>query len=201
VINKDTLKWYAILFHYTQRSAFKAIIKKTMHQYLNKPTFVNVGAFTPFFEQFSLLYVIKKLLKFTKSCKNEYICKKSIKSQNRYQTRRDTPMCFGLGKTSEIFLRAMTPSWSAHGTLYPCLSYEKLPCALQDGVKWRRIFTSALVKFRTKYRLSDTSGPVSILWSNQEMFAISLSSCSRYNANFKLDQSVSAIHDSPPYFW
>jgi hypothetical protein len=37
--------------------------------------------------------------------------------------------------------------------------------------------------------------------SNQEMFAISLSSCSRYNANFKLDQSVSAIHDSPPYFW
>ena len=39
--------------------------------------------------------------------------------------------------------------------------------------------------------------------SNQEMFAISLSGCSRasrYNANFKLDQSVSAIHDSPPYF-
>jgi hypothetical protein len=36
--------------------------------------------------------------------------------------------------------------------------------------------------------------------SNQEMFAISLSSCSRYNANFKLDQSVSAIHESPPYF-
>jgi hypothetical protein len=29
------------------------------------------------------------------------------------------------------------------------------------------------------------------------MFAISLSSCSRYNANFKLDQSVTAIHDSP----
>jgi hypothetical protein len=24
--------------------------------------------------------------------------------------------------------------------------------------------------------------------------------CSRYNANFKLDQSVSAIHDSPAYF-
>jgi hypothetical protein len=41
---------------------------------------------------------------------------------------------------------------------------------------------------------------VSNLWSNQEMFAISLSSCSRYNANFKLDQSVSAIRDSPPYF-
>jgi hypothetical protein len=37
--------------------------------------------------------------------------------------------------------------------------------------------------------------------SNQEMFAIqSLSSCSRYNVNFKFDQSVSAIHDSPPYF-
>jgi hypothetical protein len=34
-----------------------------------------------------------------------------------------------------------------------------------------------------------------------QMFAISLSSCSRYNANFKFDQSVSAIHDSPPYFW
>jgi hypothetical protein len=25
--------------------------------------------------------------------------------------------------------------------------------------------------------------------------------CCRYNANFKLDQSVSTIHDSPPYFW
>jgi hypothetical protein len=36
--------------------------------------------------------------------------------------------------------------------------------------------------------------------SNQEMFAISLWSCSRYNANFKLDQSVSAIRDSQPYF-
>ena len=36
--------------------------------------------------------------------------------------------------------------------------------------------------------------------SNQEMFDISLSSCSRYNANFKLDQSVLAIHDSPLYY-
>ena len=32
------------------------------------------------------------------------------------------------------------------------------------------------------------------------MFAVSLSSCSRYNANFKFDQSVVAIHDSPLYF-
>jgi hypothetical protein len=32
------------------------------------------------------------------------------------------------------------------------------------------------------------------------MFAISLSSWSRYNANFKLDQSVFAIHDSPLYY-
>ena len=36
--------------------------------------------------------------------------------------------------------------------------------------------------------------------SNQEMFAISLSSCSRYNANFKLDKSVLAVHDSPLYY-
>ena len=37
--------------------------------------------------------------------------------------------------------------------------------------------------------------------SNREMFAISLSSCSRYiNANFKLDQSVLTIHDSPLYY-
>ena len=34
--------------------------------------------------------------------------------------------------------------------------------------------------------------------SNQEMFAIS--PCSRYNANFKLDQSVLAIHDGPLYY-
>jgi hypothetical protein len=32
------------------------------------------------------------------------------------------------------------------------------------------------------------------------MFAISLSSCSRYNATFKLDQSVLTIHDSPRYY-
>jgi hypothetical protein len=31
----------------------------------------------------------------------------------------------------------------------------------------------------------------------QEMFVISLSSCSRYNANFKFDKSMFAIHDSP----
>jgi hypothetical protein len=36
--------------------------------------------------------------------------------------------------------------------------------------------------------------------SNQEMFAISLSSCSRYNANFILDQSVLAIHDGLLYY-
>ena len=84
--------------------------------------------------------------------------------QNRYQTRRDTPMCFGLGRTSEIFLRAMMPSWSAHGTLYLCFPMKNFCFALQDGVEWWHIFTSALVKFRTKYHLSDTSGPVSIMW-------------------------------------
>jgi hypothetical protein len=36
--------------------------------------------------------------------------------------------------------------------------------------------------------------------SNQEMFALSLPSCSRYNANFKQDQSVLAIRDSPLYY-
>jgi hypothetical protein len=36
--------------------------------------------------------------------------------------------------------------------------------------------------------------------SNQEMFAISPSSCSRYDANFKLGQSVLTIHDSPLYY-
>jgi hypothetical protein len=37
--------------------------------------------------------------------------------------------------------------------------------------------------------------------SNQEMFAISLSSCSRYNANFKLDQSVFAIFMTVRYIF
>ena len=36
--------------------------------------------------------------------------------------------------------------------------------------------------------------------SNQEIFAILLSSCSHYNANFKLDQSVLVIHGSPLYY-
>jgi hypothetical protein len=44
-----------------------------------------------------------------------------------------------------------------------------------------------------KYICKKSSNP-------EEMFAISLSSYSRYNANFKLDQSVLAIHDSPLYY-
>jgi hypothetical protein len=85
-------------------------------------------------------------------------------SQNRYQTKRDTPMCFGWRKTSEIFFTCYDAILECTRHFVPMFSYEKLPCALQDGVIWWRIFTSALVKFRTKYRLSDTSGPVSILW-------------------------------------
>jgi hypothetical protein len=61
-----------------------------------------------------------------------------IESQNRYQTRRDTSMCFGWRKTSEIFLRAMTPSWSAHGTLYLCFPMKNFRMhsrmASYDGV-------------------------------------------------------------------
>ena len=34
---------------------------------------------------------------------------------------------------------------------------------------------------------------------NGQMFAISLSSCNRYSANFKLGQSVFAIHEKPLY--
>ena len=45
-------------------------------------TFVNVGAFTPFFQQFFRFYFIKKLLKFTKSCKNEIYLQEIIKSKN-----------------------------------------------------------------------------------------------------------------------
>jgi hypothetical protein len=37
--------------------------------------------------------------------------------------------------------------------------------------------------------------------SNQEMFAISLSACSRYNENLKLEQTISVgFHDSPLYY-
>jgi hypothetical protein len=35
----------------------------------------------------------------------------------------------------------------------------------------------------------------------KKMFVISLSSCSRYNVNFKFDQSVFTIHDSPLHQW
>jgi hypothetical protein len=38
-------------------------------------------------------------------------------------------------------------------------------------------------------------------WELKKCLLFRCSSCSRYNANFKFDQSVSAIHDSPPYFW
>jgi hypothetical protein len=115
---KDKLKLYAVLFSclqsmvsYTQKpSGFKAIIKSIFKT--NLPSLMSAPFFRPFF--------LRKLLKFTKSCKNA--SKNEICLQEIYQS------------------------------------------------------------------------------SNQEIFAISLSSCSRYNANFKLDQSVYAIHDSPPYF-
>jgi hypothetical protein len=38
------------------------------------------------------------------------------------------------------------------------------------------------------------------IWQIKKCLLFRCSSCSRYNANFKFDQSVSAIHDSPPYF-
>jgi hypothetical protein len=59
-----------------------------------------------------------------------------------------------------------------HTALCTYVFLWKLPCALQDGVIWWRIFTSALVKFRTKYRLSDTSGPVSILCHSIAIFTL-----------------------------
>ena len=37
--------------------------------------------------------------------------------------------------------------------------------------------------------------------SNKEMFAISLSSCSRYNANFKLDQSQCSLFMTVRHGW
>ena len=37
--------------------------------------------------------------------------------------------------------------------------------------------------------------------SSKEMFAISLSSCSRYNANFKLDQSQSSLFMTVHHFF
>jgi hypothetical protein len=37
--------------------------------------------------------------------------------------------------------------------------------------------------------------------SNKEMFAISLSSCSRYNANFKLDQSQCSLFMTVRYIF
>ena len=104
-----------LLVSYTQRpSGFKAIIKSIFKT--NLPSLTSAPSFCRFFRPFFL----RKLLKFTKSCKN--------------------------ASKNEIYLPEIYQS------------------------------------------------------SNQEMFAISLSSCSRYNVNFKLDQSVSAIHDSPPYF-
>jgi hypothetical protein len=63
--------------------------------------------------------------------------------------------------------------------------------------RFRLFFLEIYKILRKCEQIYQSSNP----WSNQEMFAISLSSCSRYNANFKSDQLVSAIHDSPPYFW
>jgi hypothetical protein len=108
-----------LVVSYTQRpSGFKAIIKSIFKT--NLPSLTSAPFFEPILSPF-LSFFLRKLLKFTKSCKN--------------------------ASKNEIFLQEIYQS------------------------------------------------------SNQEMFAISLSSCSRYNANFKLDQLVSAIHNSPPYFW
>jgi hypothetical protein len=69
---------------------------------------------------------------------------------------------FWLKENVRIFFTCYDAILECTRHFVPMFSYEKLPCALQDGVIWWRIFTSALVKFRTKYQ-SDTSGPVSIL--------------------------------------
>jgi hypothetical protein len=68
---------------YTQRQLKQlAIIKQTIHQYL-RLTFVNVGAFAPFYSN-SFAFFLKKLLKFTKSCKNKIYLQEIIKSRNKF---------------------------------------------------------------------------------------------------------------------
>jgi hypothetical protein len=86
---------------------------------------------------------------------------------HRIDTRPEVSLlCFGLGKTSEIFY-VLWRHPRVHMALctYVC-TCEKFPCALQDGVIWWRTFTSARKHFGR--RLSDTSGLVSILWLCQQ---------------------------------
>jgi hypothetical protein len=54
-------------------------------------------------------------------------------------------------------------AWENIQKIFTCYIWCHPGVYTQDGVIWWCIFTSALVKFRTRYYLSDTSGPVSIL--------------------------------------
>jgi hypothetical protein len=98
---------------------------------------------------------------------------------------------FWLGKNVRNFFTCNENILECTRYFVPMFSYEKRPCALQDGVKWWRIFTSAIVKFRTKYRLSDTSGPVSILWSR--INAIDCLRTSAHASLFKIAHACNII--------
>jgi hypothetical protein len=107
----------------------------------------------------------------------------TLKPQNRYQTRRDTSMCFGWRKTSEISLRAMTPSWSAHGALYLCFSMKNFRVhsrmASYDGV-----FSVSTRKISDKNKMSSEWHFWSCIYSvlkRMQTLSIYDRSCSLFN--------------------
>jgi hypothetical protein len=73
-----TRKLYAVFFHYTQQSVYKAIIKETIATSIFKKNLIFInggGVFAPFFSN-SFTFFLIKFLKFTKSCKNEIYLQK-----------------------------------------------------------------------------------------------------------------------------
>jgi hypothetical protein len=127
------------------------------------------------------------------SFKNVYIIKKG----NQYRNTEIICCLFNLKYTQRSAFKAIiykANNTSIFKTNLPSLTSETLLPSFSNSFAF--IFSKSFLNLQNLARMKYICKKS----SNQEMFAISLSSCSRYNANFKFDQSVFAIHDSPPYF-
>ena len=106
---KDTMKLYAVLsclfVSYTQKpSGFKAIIKSIFKT--NLPSLTSAPSFSRFFRPFFL----RKLLKFTKSCKNASkieICLQEIYQSSNHQIKK-----FLLFRCSHAVIIMQTLNWT-----------------------------------------------------------------------------------------
>jgi hypothetical protein len=112
--NKDTLKLHAVFFHvnYTQRSAFKAIIKQNKYQYL-KQTYLRERR-----RLWSLLLAIISLLFSQKAFETYKILKNLIYLQEIIKSRT---VCYSAVRRAVVIMKIL--NWSNQCSLFMTLRY------------------------------------------------------------------------------